>query len=36
VADTAGVGGVVSNVTGTVDSLDLPVVDSLDVDNLLF
>ncbi|PSL54093.1 hypothetical protein B0I31_107147 [Saccharothrix carnea] len=36
VAGTAGVGGVVSNVTDTVDGLDLPVVDSLDVDNLLF
>ncbi|GAB2989024.1 IniB N-terminal domain-containing protein [Saccharothrix stipae] len=36
VADTAGVGGVVSNVTGTVDGLDLPVVDSLGVDDLLF
>ncbi|MFE2752666.1 IniB N-terminal domain-containing protein [Actinosynnema sp. NPDC059335] len=36
VADTAGVGGVVSNVTGTVDHLDLPVVDSLGVDDLLF
>ncbi|MFJ6669891.1 IniB N-terminal domain-containing protein [Actinosynnema sp. NPDC091369] len=36
VADTAGVGGVVSNVTSTVDSLDLPVVDSLGVDDLLF
>jgi hypothetical protein len=36
VADTAGVGGVVSNVTGTVDGLDLPVVDGLGVDDLLF
>ncbi|TQM81344.1 hypothetical protein FHX81_3709 [Saccharothrix saharensis] len=36
VADTAGLGGVVSNVTGTVDRLDLPVVDSLGVDDLLF
>ncbi len=36
VADTAGVGGVVSNVTGTVDGLDLPVVDKLGVDDLLF
>lgn len=36
VADTAGVGGVVSNITGTVDGLDLPVVDSLGVDDLLF
>ncbi|MEU4446251.1 IniB N-terminal domain-containing protein [Actinosynnema sp. NPDC050801] len=36
VADTAGVGGVVSNVTGAVDGLDLPVVDSLGVDDLLF
>ncbi|NUT51020.1 MAG: hypothetical protein HOV94_27505 [Saccharothrix sp.] len=36
VAHTAGLGGVVSNVTGTVDGLDLPVVDSLGVDDLLF
>ncbi|XVS65074.1 IniB N-terminal domain-containing protein [Actinosynnema sp. CA-299493] len=36
VADTAGLGGAVSNVTGTVDGLDLPVVDSLDLDDLLF
>ncbi|MCE6994286.1 IniB N-terminal domain-containing protein [Saccharothrix sp. S26] len=36
VADTAGVGGVVSNVTSAVDGLDLPVVDSLGVDDLLF
>ncbi|WP_367132705.1 IniB N-terminal domain-containing protein [Saccharothrix sp. HUAS TT1] len=36
VASTAGLGGVVSNVTGAVDGLDLPVVDKLDVDDLLF
>jgi hypothetical protein len=36
VAHTAGVGGVVSNVTDAVDHLDLPVVDSLGVDDLLF
>ncbi|WP_051772804.1 IniB N-terminal domain-containing protein [Saccharothrix sp. NRRL B-16314] len=36
VADTAGVGGLVSNVTGTVDGLDLPVVSGLGVDDLLF
>ncbi|MEU4743572.1 IniB N-terminal domain-containing protein [Actinosynnema sp. NPDC023658] len=36
VAHTAGVGGVVSNVTDAVDGLDLPVVDSLGVDDLLF
>ncbi|MFI9010491.1 IniB N-terminal domain-containing protein [Actinosynnema sp. NPDC053489] len=36
VADHAGLGGVVSNVTTTVDHLDLPVVDSLGVDDLLF
>lgn len=36
VADTASVGGLVSNVTGTVDGLDLPVVDGLGVDDLLF
>ena len=36
VASTAGVGGVVSNVTGAVDGLDLPVVDKLGVDDLLF
>ncbi|MFD1149707.1 IniB N-terminal domain-containing protein [Saccharothrix hoggarensis] len=35
-ANAANVGGVVSNVTGTVDGLDLPVVDSLGVDDLLF
>ncbi|ONI90433.1 hypothetical protein ALI22I_11850 [Saccharothrix sp. ALI-22-I] len=35
VADTAGAGDVVSNVTNTVDGLDLPVVDSLDLGGLL-
>jgi hypothetical protein len=35
-AHTAGVGGVVSNVTGAVNDVDLPVVGSLGVDDLLF